>query len=88
MTAKRPKRPGWSFPILAPYSLSCRARLRDSSTLFPYQMPGWTIDRIEVAIPLLSMSSSDSAGDHFGGAAPARRPGAIMESTWNCGIKW
>src|SRR4051794_24376900 len=42
----------------------------------------------EVAIPLLSMSSSDRAGDHFGGGAPVRRPGAIMESTWNWGMKW
>ena len=34
----------------------------------PYQVPGWTIDKIAVAIPLLSISSSDNAGDHGGGA--------------------
>ena len=56
--------------------------MRDSpSTLLPYQMPGWAMDRIEVAIPLLSMSSSERAGDHFGGGAPVRRPGAMMELT-------
>src|SRR5262245_49327299 len=80
MTANRPKRPGWSRTILAPYSLSWRARPRASSTLFPYQIPGWTIERIAVAIPLLSISSSEAAGDHFGAGA-ARRPGAIMAST-------
>src|SRR5215831_11335192 len=81
MTANRPKRPGWSRTILAPYSLSWRARPRASSTLFPYQTPGWAIERIAVAMPLLSISSSEAAGDHFGGGAPARRPGAIMAST-------
>jgi len=50
-------------------------------------MPGCAIDRIEVAIPLLSMSSSEVAGDHFGGGGPARRPGAVMASTWNWGMK-
>src|SRR5215831_9307983 len=72
MTANRPKRPGWSRTILAPYSLSWRARPRASSTLFPYQTPGWAIERIAVAMPLLSISSSEAAGDHFGGGAPLR----------------
>jgi len=34
------------------------------------------------------MSASESAGDHFGGGGPVRRPGAVMASTWNCGAKW
>src|SRR5262245_24339654 len=33
------------------------------------------------------MSSSEVAGDHFGGGGPARRPGAILASTWNWGMK-
>jgi hypothetical protein len=38
-------------------------------------------------MPLLSMSSSEEAGDHFGGGGPTRRPGFIMDSTWTGGMK-
>ena len=41
------------------------AELRDSATS-PYQVPGCTCDSTEVTMPLLSMSSSDICGDHFG----------------------
>src|SRR5262249_15208912 len=88
ITANSPKRPGWSLTSVAPYSLSRRARLRASSTLSPYQTPGWTTESTAVAMPLLSMSASESAGDHFGGGGAGRRPGAIMGATWDCGGEW
>src|SRR5215831_14934807 len=82
ITANSPKRPGCSLAILVAYSWSPRARLRDCSTLLSYQTPGWTTDRTAVAIPLLSMSSIDMAGDHFGGAPVERRPDDDRASTW------
>ena len=65
MVANRPKRPGCSCTSFAPYSLMARLSERDSAAS-PYQVPGWTCDSTEVAIPLLSISSSDICGDHFG----------------------
>ncbi len=69
-----PKRPGWSAITLAPNSLVSRASARAASKL-PKKTLGSLIDRIEVATPPLSMSSSDCATVHFiSGTWPVRRP--------------
>jgi hypothetical protein len=42
------------------------------------------METIAVAIPLLSMSSSDFAGDHCGGRPPERRDASA--SAWSGGM--
>src|SRR3954469_10012842 len=85
ITANERKRPGWSRSRLAAYSLQARASLRDSSSTLPNHTPGLMIEVIEVAMPALSMSSSDMAGDHLVGLVLR-----WLVSAWACtgGTMW
>ena len=68
--ANMPNRPGWSVRSLAAYSFASRESLRPRGTS-PSHTPGLINEVTEVAIPLLSMSSSDFCTDH--GACPRMR---------------
>ncbi len=93
MAAKKRNRPGWSRPSWAQNSLHSRASFRVSSSTWPYQGPGLMIETIEVAMPPLSISSSDIDTDHFG--MPLIRAAAALScaggTTWwwtsiRCGL--
>ena len=64
--ANEPKRPGWSRTSCAAYSFDSRAILREPGTSPAHAcMPGLMSEVIEVAMPLLSMSSSEASTDHL-----------------------